>query len=80
VNRRGETAAAVPGELRIEAADTALLFRFKDDIVVRELPCGNGSRVGVRSLSRIGRNDSGINADRRRKFLRQLAVAYVLFT
>jgi uncharacterized protein (DUF1499 family) len=52
-----------------------LLFGFKDDIVVRVTPSGNGSRVDVRSLSRVGRSDFGVNANRVRKFLRQLAGA-----
>jgi uncharacterized protein (DUF1499 family) len=68
-----EVVAAVPEALRIEATDTTLLFGFKDDIVVRVAPSGNGSRVDVRSLSRVGRSDFGVNANRIRKFLRQLA-------
>jgi uncharacterized protein (DUF1499 family) len=67
--------AAVPGDLRIEATDTTLLFGFKDDVVVRVAPSGNGSRVDVRSLSRVGRSDLGVNANRIRKFLQRLAGA-----
>lgn len=67
--------AVAPGDLRIEATDTTLLFGFKDDIVVRVTPNGNGSRVDVRSLSRVGKSDFGVNANRIRKFLRQLAGA-----
>lgn len=67
--------AAAPADLRIEATDTTLLFGFKDDIVVRVTPSGNGSRVDVRSLSRVGKSDFGVNANRIRKFLRQLAGA-----
>ena len=70
-----EIVAAAPGDLRIEATDTTLLFGFKDDIVVRVTPSGNGSRVDVRSLSRVGKSDFGVNANRIRKFLRQLAGA-----
>jgi len=65
--------AVVPGELRIEATDTTLLFGFKDDIVIRIAPAGQGSRVDVRSLSRVGKSDLGVNAKRIRKYLRQLA-------
>jgi uncharacterized protein (DUF1499 family) len=65
--------AVAPGDLRIEATDTTLLFGFKDDIVVRVTPSGNGSRVDLRSLSRVGKSDFGVNANRIRKFLRQLA-------
>ncbi|MFH1045277.1 MAG: DUF1499 domain-containing protein [Pseudomonadota bacterium] len=48
---------------------------FKDDIVVRVTSSGNGTRVDVRSLSRVGRSGFGVNANRVRKFLRQLAGA-----
>jgi uncharacterized protein (DUF1499 family) len=67
--------AVAPADLRIEATDTTLLFGFKDDIVVRVTPSGSGSRVDVRSLSRVGKSDFGVNANRIRKFLRQLAGA-----
>jgi uncharacterized protein (DUF1499 family) len=67
--------AVVPADLRIEATDTTLLFGFKDDIVVRVTPSANGSRVDARSLSRVGKSDFGVNANRIRKFLRQLAGA-----
>ena len=70
-----EVVAVAPEDLRIEATDTTLLFGFKDDIVVRVTPSGNGSRVDVRSLSRVGKSDFGVNANRIRKFLRQLAGA-----
>ena len=67
--------AVAPGDLRIEATDTTLLFGFKDDIVVRVTPNGSGSRVDVRSLSRVGKSDFGVNANRIRKFLQQLTGA-----
>ena len=51
----------------------ALLFGFMDDIVIRITPAGSGSRVDVRSESRVGRSDLGANAGRIREFLRQLA-------
>jgi uncharacterized protein (DUF1499 family) len=68
-----EIVAAVPEELRIEATDTTLLFGFKDDVVIRVSAANSGSRVDVRSLSRVGRSDFGVNANRIRKYLRQLA-------
>jgi uncharacterized protein (DUF1499 family) len=61
--------ASVPAEGRIEATDTSLLFGFKDDIVVRVAAQGAGSRVDVRSASRVGRGDFGVNAARIRKYL-----------
>jgi len=68
-----EIIAAVPQDLRIEATDTTLLFGFTDDIVIRIAAAGNGSRIDVRSLSRVGKSDFGVNANRIRKFLRRLA-------
>ncbi len=53
----------------IEATDTTLWFGFKDDIVIRITPQGNGSRVDLRSLSRVGKSDVGANAHRIRRFL-----------
>lgn len=58
---------------RLEAIATTRWFRFKDDIVVRlrDRP-GGGTRVDVRSKSRIGRSDLGTNARRIRAFLADL--------
>lgn len=58
---------------RIEATDTTPWFGFKDDVIVRVRPEGTGSRVDVRSVSRLGEGDVGANAKRIRKFLAQLA-------
>jgi uncharacterized protein (DUF1499 family) len=54
---------------RIEATDTTTWFGFKDDIVVRVTSWGSGTRVDVRSVSRVGRSDVGTNARRIREFL-----------
>ena len=64
-----------PDALRIEATDTTLFFGFKDDVVVRVRPQGQGSIVDVRSLSRIGGSDIGANAKRVRSFLNKLSGA-----
>ncbi len=58
---------------RIEATATTRWWRFKDDLVIRlrDLP-GAGTRIDVRSKSRIGRNDLGANARRIRTFLADL--------
>jgi len=68
-----QIAAAVPAEGRLEATDTTRWFHFKDDIVVRVDAAPDGSRVDVRSVSRIGRSDLGANARRIRAFLSGLA-------
>lgn len=67
-----ELVAAEPGELRLEATATTLLFGFKDDVVVRVRPQGAGSRMDVRSVSRVGGSDIGTNARRIRAFLAKL--------
>ena len=67
-----EIVASVPADGRIEATDTTRFFGFKDDVVVRVKPEGSGSRVDVRSLSRVGKSDVGKNASRIRAYLRAL--------
>jgi len=62
-----------PAEGRIEATDTTFWYGFKDDIVIRVTPAGAGSRVDVRSVSRVGRSDIGTNARRVRRYLAKLA-------
>lgn len=59
-------------EGRIEATDTTFWYGFKDDVIVRINPAENGSRVDVRSVSRVGRSDVGTNAKRIEKFLKEL--------
>ncbi|MFM9852231.1 MAG: DUF1499 domain-containing protein [Sphingomonadaceae bacterium] len=56
----------------IEATDTSLLFRFKDDVIVRvrpDLSPAGGAIVDMRSISRVGESDIGVNAKRIRAFL-----------
>jgi uncharacterized protein (DUF1499 family) len=64
--------AVAPSEGRLEATDTTLYFGFKDDVVVRVTPESTGSRVDVRSESRVGGGDAGTNAKRVRAFLAKL--------
>ncbi len=66
-------AAAERADGRIEATATTFWFGFKDDVVVRVSPDGSGSRIDVRSVSRVGRSDLGTNARRIRKYLRLLS-------
>jgi uncharacterized protein (DUF1499 family) len=54
---------------RIEATETTRWFGFTDDIVVRLMPWGAGTRVDVRSVSREGLGDLGRNARRIERFL-----------
>ena len=64
--------AADRGSGRIEATDTTRWFGFQDDIVVRLTSWAAGTRVDVRSVSRVGRSDTGTNARRIRRYLRVL--------
>ena len=68
-----EIAKADPQAGILEATDTTRFFRFKDDVVVRVRadPRG-GSQVDMRSISRVGGSDVGVNAARVRAFLDDL--------
>jgi uncharacterized protein (DUF1499 family) len=57
---------------RIEAVDTTFWFGFKDDIVIRVRADGSGSRIDLRSVSREGRSDVGMNAKRIQAFLKMM--------
>lgn len=67
-----EIVAADQASGRIEATDTTRWFGFTDDVAVRITPWGSGTRVDVRSVSRVGRSDVGTNAQRIRDFLEAL--------
>jgi uncharacterized protein (DUF1499 family) len=67
-----EIVAADQASGRIEATDTTRWFGFTDDVAVRITPWGSGTRVDVRSVSRVGRSDVGTNAQRIRAFLEAL--------
>jgi uncharacterized protein (DUF1499 family) len=57
----------------IEARDTSKLFRFVDDIAIRVRPgAGGGSTIDIRSKSRDGQGDMGINTKRIRTFTNTL--------
>jgi uncharacterized protein (DUF1499 family) len=56
----------------LQAAAWVLLTPFTDDVTVRVEPVNGGSRVQMRSHSRVGRADLGVNARRIRAFLRAL--------
>lgn len=67
-----EIVAEEPAAGRIEATATTFWFGFKDDVVIRIAAEGNGSRLDIRSKSRVGRSDVGANAARIRQFLSSL--------
>jgi uncharacterized protein (DUF1499 family) len=53
-----------PARGRIEACDRSRWYGFTDDIVVRLLAEGEGTRIDMRSASRVGISDLGKNAAR----------------
>lgn len=57
---------------RVEATEKLAWFGFKDDVVFRITETGEETRVDMRSKSRIGRGDIGVNADRIDRLLRNL--------
>lgn len=67
-----EIVAADAAAGRLEATDTTFWYGFKDDIVVRIEPEAAGSRIDVRSVSRVGLSDVGKNAKRIRAFIKAL--------
>jgi len=69
---RWEIAAADAAKGSIEATATTLWFGFKDDVVVRVRAADGGSRIDVRSASRVGESDLGANAKRVRSYLARL--------
>ena len=62
-----------PAQGRIEATDRSLLFGFGDNVVLRVAQRADGKTVvDVRSKSRVGRSDLGVNATRIRVFSKTL--------
>ena len=57
---------------RLEATDTTRWFGFKDDVVVRVTTARGVTEIDVRSKSRVGRSDLGVNAERIRDFRHRL--------
>jgi len=72
--RGWDVAVSLPEEGRFEATETSAFFKFKDDVVLRVRPSetGEGSIVDMRSVSRVGISDLGMNAKRVRAFLADL--------
>jgi uncharacterized protein (DUF1499 family) len=56
----------------IEAVARTPIMGFRDDVVIRVSPVGQGSRVDVRSASRYGLHDFGTNASRVRALLEDI--------
>lgn len=69
-----DIALADPAAGRLEATASVSYIRFKDDVVLRARATdgGEASIVDMRSVSRIGVGDLGVNARRIRAFLHAL--------
>jgi uncharacterized protein (DUF1499 family) len=67
-----EIVAAAAEAGRIEASERTFWFGFTDDVVIRIRAAGDGSRIDVRSTSRVGVGDMGTNAARIRAYLDDL--------
>lgn len=59
-------------EGRVEASDRTAWFGFTDDVVIRLRSEGDGTRIDIRSASRVGVSDLGKNAERVRDLLARL--------
>lgn len=66
-----------PASGHVEATASVSFIRFNDDVVIRIVPTadGKGSVVDMRSVSRVGISDFGVNAKRVRAFLKDLEAA-----
>lgn len=59
-------------DLRIEAFHKLPWFGFIDDVVIRVDTTETGSKIDVRSVSRVGRGDLGVNADRIKDYMAKI--------
>lgn len=64
--------AADPTTGHIEASQSSFWFGFTDDIAIRVAADDGGSRIDIRSHSRHGRGDFGVNAARIRGYIAAL--------
>ncbi|RBW41731.1 DUF1499 domain-containing protein [Psychromonas sp. B3M02] len=58
-----------PEQQFFEATAYTPFFHFADDVIVRVSEQSNGSKIDIRSVSRIGRGDRGVNAQRINHFI-----------
>ncbi|QPZ93387.1 DUF1499 domain-containing protein [Thioclava electrotropha] len=70
--RSWEVLSADPAENQIEAIARSRVFGFEDEVAVRVTDIETGSRIDMRSRSRLGQIDRGANARRIEAFLAEL--------
>jgi len=63
------------GAGRFEATDHSFWFKFADDIVLVVTETETGSQIDLRSVSRVGRSDLGVNAKRITRFQKSYSAA-----
>jgi len=68
-----EIVASSPEQGRIEASARTRWFGFVDDVAIRIRAEGEDARIDVRSKSRVGVGDLGVNAQRIRAYLARVA-------
>jgi Protein of unknown function (DUF1499) len=70
----GDARAPAPGRREgvIEAVARTPIMGFRDDIVIRVMPLGQGTRIDMRSASRVGKHDFGTNASRIRSLFEDI--------
>ena len=62
-----------PAQGRLEATATSGWYGFKDDLIVRVRPEAAGARIDMRSISRLGVSDLGVNCNRVSRLRQALA-------
>lgn len=79
VDQRGwDVVSLYPHEGVIEATVTTPIFWFIDDVIIRVQSIENGSKVDMRSSSRLGCCDHGVNADRVKSFMADVEENFTL--
>jgi uncharacterized protein (DUF1499 family) len=76
LNQTGaESVSPEPDELFVSAVYKIPLFGFRDDVTVRVVPAEKGASVlFIRSASRVGHSDFGVNRRRVNRILRKLKI------
>jgi uncharacterized protein (DUF1499 family) len=64
-----EVVYEAPRDGEIEAVVTTPIMGFRDDVMIRLRAADGGTRVDLRSVSRVGLGDLGANAERIRAFI-----------
>jgi len=70
--RGWEALSSDPAEAQIEAIATSALYGFEDEVAIRVTETDTGTRIDMRSRSRLGQIDRGANARRIEAFLADL--------